>query len=279
MALSVNHAFLEATSLDNVNVPSAVWDVAVDLHNAALSRSLERLNNSACIQAYANDYISGRSNLLLVAADDNSINVPTVFFIESVNNVKITRSGGCVKDMYAWICPNPSCWDSCHSHLSEVLNDASHWKPQHGNGDVEIDYCLSQQTPEHCKLQFSLQIVIVVIAINFLKMILMLYMAFGLNDTPLMTVGDAVASFLNEEDTTTKGCCLISKFDVKGKKLQWQYQGESNSLPAKAWTQSRIPWARAVSRTRWWACGLMSVKRNCGFRLSYLLAELSLGYC
>lgn len=262
MAVVVNREFIDATSLEGVDIVPYSENVITDLHQAARSGSLERMDNFRCIQAYAHDFLSDRSNLLLVGSDENSTSTPTAFFAESVDNMLIKENGGCVHDMYAWICPKTDCLDPCQAHLPQVLADASHWKPQHDSRepDVEVNFCLSQQTPERCKLQFSLQIVIVVIIINTLKMILMLYVVFGLNETPLMTIGDAIASFLNKEDPTTKGCCLISKFDIKQNKLRWQYrEGESNGPPAKAWLPIKVPWARAVSRTRWWACGLMLV--------------------
>ena len=264
MVASVNREFIDATSLEGVDKRFSdpegdIWPLLLGLHQAVRNGSLERMNNSRCIQAYAHDYLSDRSNLLLIGSDENSTSTPTVFFTEPVN---IELGDSCVHDLYAWICPKTGCLDPCQAHLQQVLADASHWKPQHDNGElgVEVKFCLSQQTPERCKLQFSLQIVIVVIVINTLKMILMLYVVFGLNETPLMTIGDGIVSFLNKEDPTTKGCCLISKFDIKQNKLRWQYrEGESNGPPAKAWLPIKVPWARAVSRTRWWVCGLMLV--------------------
>lgn len=219
------------------------------------------MDNSHCIQAYAHDYVSDRSDVLLIAADKDPTSTPALF---ATADVGTNNNDGC-GDTYPWICPSSDCSDPCQSHLHEVLADASHWKPRLGRyyeaeADFEVEFCLSQQTPGHCKLQFSLQLVIVVLFINTLKMILMLYVVFGLHETPLMTIGDAIASFLNNEDSTTKGCCLVSKFDIKVNKLRWQCrEGESNEPLAKAWSPRKVPWARAVSRTRWCVCGAMLV--------------------
>ncbi|MCJ1471140.1 hypothetical protein MMC07_009788 [Pseudocyphellaria aurata] len=260
VTFTVNSAFVDATSIDDVDIPASIKPVAVGLHEAARngSKSLQPLNNSACIQAYAHDFLSDRSNLLLIASDANSTSTPAVFSTTTTRDI----STGCGSAAYSWICAEPyySCNDPCQSHLSEVLADAEHWHPYHAESEVasEVKYCLSQKTPEHCKLQFSLQIVIVVIVINTLKLVLMVYVVFGLKETPLMTVGDAVASFLNKQDPTTRGCCLVSKFDIKVNKLRWQYRdGESNAPVAKEWLPTKVRWARAVSRTRWWSCGLM----------------------
>ncbi|MCJ1470576.1 hypothetical protein MMC07_009222 [Pseudocyphellaria aurata] len=287
VALAVNSAFVDAPHVNNVNISGYPFDdvrsglpfydvtshnrssyynefniqaKAIGLYKAARNSSLQLLNNSACIQAYAHDYLSDRSDLLLVTSA-NSTSIPTLFSTVTVNSVGTNEEIACVPDMYFWICANPRCSDLCQSHLSEVLADAEHWSLNpyaFYMAALKVKYCLSQQTQEHCKLQFSLQIMIVVIVINTLKMVLMLYAVFGLKETPLMTIGDAVASFLNEEDLTTKGRCLVSKFDIKANKLRWQYRdGESNAPVAKEWMPTKVRWSRAVSRTRWCSCGLM----------------------
>lgn len=193
-----------------------------------------------------------------------STSVPTLFLEETVEYDYSNQAGECVQDPYSWICSESNCDKPCQHHLPQVLADASNWtvKDKHSNPDLEVEvkFCSSQRTPKHCKLQFSLQIVIVVIVINTLKIIRMMYVVFGLTETPLMTIGDAIASFLNEKDPTTKGCCLVSKFDIKLHKLQWQHrEGQSNGPPAKEWSPTKVPWALAVGRTRWWACGMMFV--------------------
>ncbi|MCJ1462005.1 hypothetical protein MMC07_000605 [Pseudocyphellaria aurata] len=302
VALAVNRAFIDAPSVNNVTISGYTYDnftsvnnvrivndsyvnstsvphivdqynlraKAVDLHKAARNSSLQPLNNSACIEAYAHEYLSDRSNLLLVTSDANSTSTPAAFFSFAVDSVEISNRGDCVPNAYFWICADADCNESCEALLSKGLVDVERWTIR-GNPEWivqnplserkvahEVQYCLSQRTQEHCKLQFSSQIVIVVIVINTLKMVLMLFVVFGLNETPLMTIGDAVASFLDEEDPTTKGCCLVSKFDIKVNKLQWQYRdGESNAPVAKEWMPTKVRWARAVSRTRWWSCGVM----------------------
>ena len=59
----------------------------------------------------------------------------------------------------------------------------------------------------------------------------MFYIAFCVNDEPLMSMGDAVASFLGKEDIETKNMCLSSMAnfrDGKGYKVgPRQYSGET----------------------------------------------------
>ncbi|KAF6790759.1 hypothetical protein CSOJ01_14451 [Colletotrichum sojae] len=71
----------------------------------------------------------------------------------------------------------------------------------------------SQRNDEHCKLKFSNLLCWIVVAVNLLKVALTLLVAFGRGESPLLTVGDAVASFLEHGDETTRGMCLKTKQD------------------------------------------------------------------
>jgi hypothetical protein len=49
---------------------------------------------------------------------------------------------------------------------------------------------------------------IIVVATGFFKAAAMLFIALRAHSLPLMTIGDAIASFLAHPDYTTKGMCL-----------------------------------------------------------------------
>jgi hypothetical protein len=70
----------------------------------------------------------------------------------------------------------------------------------------------------------------------------MLFVAFYVPDEPLITVGDAIASFLEKPDPTTKHMCLLSIHDVRKKDYQ-----EAN---ARAWLHQRYKWKDVASRKR-----------------------------
>ena len=121
--------------------------------------------------------------------------------------------------------------------------------------DYEIDYCLSQLVPPHCKLQFSLTILGVVIAMNFCKCVSMFWTVFWQKSTTLVTVGDALASFLDSPDAHTQGRCLTGKFDIDKGPLQWQLKDSKSpntQPPAIAYhTPIRRRWFAAASTKRW----------------------------
>ena len=62
----------------------------------------------------------------------------------------------------------------------------------------------------------------------------MFYIAFRIRDEPLMTMGDAVASFLRDEDPTTKNMCLST---IEDSRLYKKYE-----TAARQWTDTKYRW-------------------------------------
>ena len=50
--------------------------------------------------------------------------------------------------------------------------------------------------PQHCALQYSLLFTVLAVAANLIKTSILMYMWLGLSNVPLLTIGDAIASFL-----------------------------------------------------------------------------------
>lgn len=70
----------------------------------------------------------------------------------------------------------------------------------------------------------------------------MFYIAFGIEEDPLMNMGDAVASFLGTRDPATKNMCLASFQDFKSKK---------GYVPGpRQWHNTRYRWKDVTSKTR-----------------------------
>jgi hypothetical protein len=73
-------------------------------------------------------------------------------------------------------------------------------------------------------------------------MIMMLYVVFYVRDEPLITMGDAVASFLDNPDSTTKNMCLLSIHDVRKKHFQ--------AGGGREWCNPRFRWKDVASKKR-----------------------------
>lgn len=206
------------------------------------------LDKRACIQAYGRQFIPDRKNLVVVVSGYNSTGwalLKELRFAENGYNTGLQP--------FSWICdsmnfPGKSC------DIKEAMARADTWTVRGG----QVQYCLSEAKPEKCSLQYSLHIMIAVIICNAVKAVCMVLAVFESKDNPLVTVGDAVASFLNNEDTTTVGMCIVTMKEIK--KGAWKHaeaiQGE---WYPRMWKPYRAFWFTAVSRSRWVLCNILYV--------------------
>lgn len=128
---------------------------------------------------------------------------------------------------------------------------SSGWSPLEG---PTTNYCLAVRPPENCKLHFSLYLGIVVVASNALKLGLMCSVAFviDIEDEPLTTMGDAVASFLKDPDVTTKNMCNLARkdFQARHKHRPWR-------AGARPWDNGSGRLGVAAGKLGLIACSLM----------------------
>lgn len=74
--------------------------------------------------------------------------------------------------------------------------------------DVHVAHAFAVRTLAQSRLQLSIHYIVVVIAANTLKLLIMLSVLILDRSSYLVTLGDAVASFLSSPDLTTTGRCL-----------------------------------------------------------------------
>lgn len=114
---------------------------------------------------------------------------------------------------------------------------------------LNIEYCLSQLVDEHCKVQFGVVIMVIVVSCNFAKMIIMGCIAWKRPVEPLVTLGDAIASFLDEPDVMTRGNSLA------GKERFWKNEGWREVIAT--WNPRPRRWFRGTSTRRFYSCNLL----------------------
>lgn len=130
----------------------------------------------------------------------------------------------------------------------------------------EVDYCLSEKLRGQCSLNVAVSLLFVVIVFNFIKLVAIISTIYTIKDNPLITIGDAISSFIEEEDVTTRGMCLLTREDVvqqtkhepeKQKGLLSRFRRGSESrggfqlLSPKPFEPRDLRWYRAASRGRW----------------------------
>ncbi|KAF3005003.1 hypothetical protein E8E13_008650 [Curvularia kusanoi] len=252
---TMSKPFLGKTSLD--------WDAETKtIYDSVRNGSYERLENLECINAYAQLLQTRRRNLVLVAADDSypeSTGILDQYGADShiywdldfdgVNTIQIEETS----KAFRWMCSSvnsthtncpvaieqfraaPETWTVGAFCADALCGDAGFVEKMQMTGPIQ--YCLSERAEEHCKVHWNLAIAALVTILNFIKAALILYTALYTKEQPLMTMGDAVASFLEVEDPTTVGMCLASKKDM------WP-------ASPRQWSGARFRWKDVTSKTR-----------------------------
>ncbi|KAF9061623.1 hypothetical protein BDP27DRAFT_1485813 [Rhodocollybia butyracea] len=130
------------------------------------------------------------------------------------------------------------------------------------SGSLPVQYCLSETTASRCQLQFNLPLLAIVVAFNIVKVICMAIVATKMHDNPLVTLGDAIASFSNSPEPLTKEMCLVSqsyleKLD-KNKATPYPYPSPG---PLVVYQPQKTSWMSTVSRRHWiLICSLLCTK-------------------
>lgn len=109
-----------------------------------------------------------------------------------------------------------------------------------------IKFCLAQPARgQTCEIGVSGPLLGAVAFLNVITVLSIASVLLRRSFEPLATLGDAIVSFLKEPDTTTRGCCLLSKTDV--------WQGRWGLDAAKYWVPHNHYWFRTPSLPRWLA--------------------------
>jgi hypothetical protein len=266
LALNVPEAFInDAECLNCDKIPDQsqseynTYDakpVAIDLHRKARNNELARFEPKDCINEYSKMIQSFRRNVLLVGSDADfppsdaertSVTTKRLFNDTRIYDFSIYRSSSAKStsnpdDAYSWICQETNTTDLiygwCASHLDEVKN-----RPQWAVNGFNVDYCLSEAAPPLCRLHILLPIGWLVTCLNLLKALLIYYTAFMIKEEPLMTMGDAVASFMERPEPRTKNLCLLTKKDIKK-------QPHFTPAGPRPWSSKVDRWKDATSKTR-----------------------------
>lgn len=190
---------------------------------------LTYLNRSECIDAYAVQYQARYRNLLTISANvstSNSSSVPPSSVLSyNVSYPKLTNS-------FAWMCssfsgdrdtePNnrrliPASSQACTAgnlHLDTQNETLQYLWPF---GQTNITGCWAQESSQElCELNFNATLLLTVIILNLVKLIIIFLTLFLCKETALITVGDAIASFLQVPDSVKSGNCFSNCTDFRG---------------------------------------------------------------
>lgn len=132
---------------------------------------------------------------------------------------------------------------------------------------TEIDYCLTagdEDTQAGCAIRYSSVLLLVVIGLNFVKLACVWLVwrihapnkQNGREHEPLVTQGDAIASFLSLEDPSTKHLPFLEAPDCAKKWLSATKTPYDRELAIKSRfsrLRHRIRWYQSIAVTHWLA--------------------------
>ncbi|ETS82215.1 hypothetical protein PFICI_07217 [Pestalotiopsis fici W106-1] len=122
-----------------------------------------------------------------------------------------------------WLVNNTKGPDGTYLHQAspnEYTNDITP-----GASDLTVNYCLAEPIDHFCYVSISnvllLAVTICVLVKTMMAIIVTVVLA-RRDQAPLVTMGDAVVSFIERPDRTTVGICTIGQRDIRGHSNQYQ---------------------------------------------------------
>ena len=223
-----------------VNFPGPVKSWTFNKSSLDIS-TFQKIDNAQCIKAYSKQFVAANSDVILISTRVR----------DGKGVIEVPSDPGHALP-YKWICSLSfnERYEKCDTN--EILKDPHRWMPSinqlyfddlNASMDlpseteelhIPVDYCLSKPAKkQQCRLQYSSDILIVVIICNFIKAMSMLLMLWTQRTPPLATLGDAIASFLGVPDY-----CMQ------------KYRHRNN--------KGRL-WILSLSFRRWFSCNLLWV--------------------
>jgi len=202
-----------------------------------------------CLDSYTVNYLTAHRNLILVAAIQEGETMGYLGYGEapwtnsSVINIGVNQSilNFIIDELYA-------------QKQQAKVNGT--WNLYDDSGlsfkNYTVERCLSQtkDVAAQCELQFVPVILYVVLISNFVKLACMcaaVNYLWNLKEPILATVGDAVASYLEQSDMTTVGRCLVD-FETHKKSAQDSFRVYNRKRETRIY--------RGTSHARWW-CSML----------------------
>ena len=230
---------------------------------------LTKLDNKACVEKYATPFVTQYGNVILTANRSN----PNTTIYDNNSLLMVSEGNyesygdGSLGNSYNWMCAKGE-FDTGYGSLpscSSILANSSAFEmklflPLEYNASIQSyawDYrtvpiggCFSQRLDEKCTVETTMLLLGIVIAFIICKVLCMFWIFWTLDESPLAVVGDAVASFMQNPDESTKGACLgtASTFSHN---TSWQR--------TLKWSPQPIRWSQNVSGSQWTACILLFV--------------------
>jgi len=259
----------DLVSLWNYSSPHAP-DPVTQMHDHW--HSLTKLDNEACLQAYATDYWQSKWRNVLVVT---SANVTDNWFYSYGILGDQSYEGVIYRTGRDWPCGS-NILDESPCDKAALLSTASSWTISnisycpaayldpifHDRGgcsrgdlskeqtiDAPVEYCLAQPTSEHCSIEVSTSLLLIVVICNLVKVVCLIGTLRLPRFQPIAIVGDAISTFMSEPDTITISYGPLTHRQAK--KYVNARRKELATPILQPWTGKRTLWWRGIDTEDW----------------------------
>ena len=217
---------------------------------------LEKLENGKCHKIFNNNYVPDYSSVILmtnVTTARNSLLAIDVHW-SAAREESVEWFGDTIDTAHWYLgydnhgTKNGSGGLKRYSYTSSNGTVVHYYSEPSGlpslTANATVEYCSGQKVTQYCTVELFPGLLWTVIFCNLIKVacfIALLYIRF----TPLITVGDAVASFLAYPDITTEGLGPCSARDSK------ECNDWKRNKPSVRWHSRRYRWFRGATKQRW----------------------------
>jgi hypothetical protein len=218
---------------------SRVTELLQDVRSVTRNAKFLRMEAQECMQNYSSGFLRDYSDVVVVSTDTgaNSPLLWTRYPQRSISNG--TRKTN--RDPFHWVCndvidPEDSKADRCSLEMAMERFDSGRSWTVSGH---PVSHCFARTTFGTCNLQFNAFLMIGVVVFGVIKVLMMAYLAFNRPAGRfLRTIGDAIASFLEEEDPTTKNMCLVTSKQIRKHGFQTPYEPQIYTGVRSRWLSS-----------------------------------------
>jgi hypothetical protein len=210
---------------------------------------LTRLENVECLQAYGTSmFETDWKNVLVVTSLERNDTLMGGF----------DHSPDSIYNDITWVCngdPDGSC------DIKSLISKATSWTipgvadcQHYTDGECDrisapIQYCLAEPFVSDCSVRVNTMILLVVVICNIVKIASLLTTVFSARFEPIITLGDAISSFVQRTDPFTIAAGALSRADVDSaaKRRTFGCDGWASS----PYQRKTYRWAFAVGVKRW----------------------------
>ena len=211
--------------------------------------SLTRLGNADCLQAYTTSTYEFEWRNVLVVTNRTSTHRNIYAFYEHEATSQSRYVPWAAEDVaesdILWPCDK---WSVSDCSAPSLIANATNWvvRSPDGRHHDSVEYCLAEPFPPHCTVEVSISLLAAVIVCNCIKITCLLLTVLSPHFQPLVTIGDAISSFLREPDPVTAGKGALEVADVTS--------GVWRKYAPILWVPQERCWRRAVAMPHWYLC-------------------------